>query len=122
MGAILAAMLLLIFMISQSPMISPGQGIDTHRWLHPTLILYPDDEKIVAVLRDGTIYYGQNRVTPEVLLRGLIASGKKTSNIPLYVKADTRVKYGSVVTVIDAAHDAGIQRIAFITEYTRGLY
>jgi len=62
------------------------------------------DAWIVAVTRDGSLFFGVDRVTPEGL-------GDKMKSTPrrrdqkLYIKADARAPFADVRQVLTAAHD-----------------
>jgi biopolymer transport protein ExbD/biopolymer transport protein TolR len=75
-----------------------------------------EDALIVAVSRDGSIYLDDARVAPDDLpdqLREAIRYGTQKA---VYVKADSRAKYGDVKAVLDKIHLAGIEKVTFLTE------
>jgi len=108
--------LLIIFMVV-TPMLQKGISVDLARTANPRLM--PDDDKEdaveVAVTRDGKIYLKMSpvhmdEITPKVkdLLTGRL---DKT----VFIRSDSRAKYGDVVKVVDAIRAAGVESLGLIT-------
>ena len=75
-----------------------------------------EDAINVAITRDGSLYFGHDRV-PAKELPGLIRRAyEHGSERKVYLKADARARYGDVKAVLDQISAAGIQDVAFITE------
>jgi biopolymer transport protein ExbD len=69
---------------------------------------------IVTVTDTGRFYFGIDPVTPDALARKLKDRlSQSTQN--LYIKADARAPYASVVKVVDAAHTAGVAGVTLLT-------
>jgi biopolymer transport protein ExbD/biopolymer transport protein TolR len=69
---------------------------------------------IVTVTDEGKLYFGIDPVTPGSLaerLKGRLSD--RTQN--LYIKADARAPYASVVKVLDAARTAGVANVTLLT-------
>src|SRR5262245_53477984 len=66
-----------------------------------------EDALVVTVTRDGSVFFGVDKVNPTVLgetVRGAL-SGRTDKT--LYIKADARTPYANVVTVVDALRGGG---------------
>ncbi|MNT93431.1 Biopolymer transport protein ExbD/TolR [compost metagenome] len=55
-------------------------------------------------------------VTPEALAEDLAARVKANPKLQVVVGADERVAHGRVVTVMDAARRAGVEKLAFAVD------
>lgn len=68
---------------------------------------------IITVTDSGGLYLGIDQVAPEALAEKLKAraSYKQT----LYIKADAKAPYVSVVKVLDAAHTARVMSVTLLT-------
>jgi regulator of protease activity HflC (stomatin/prohibitin superfamily)/biopolymer transport protein ExbD len=68
---------------------------------------------IVTVTESGKLYLGIDPIAPDSLAEKFKALPARTQN--LYLKADARAPYASVVRVLDAAHAANIANITLLT-------
>jgi biopolymer transport protein ExbD/biopolymer transport protein TolR len=109
--------LLIIFMVI-TPMLQKGQSVDLARTDNPQQM--PDADKedalLVAVMRDGTIYFGQDKVTADQLTAKVKDKLANKTNKMVFVKADARTKYGNVVEVVDNVRSAGVDQLGLLTE------
>jgi len=112
--------LLIIFMVI-TPMLQRGQSVDLAKTNNP--IQMPDADKedalIVAVMRDGRVYFGAQQVGPEELTNKVKERVQNRVNKTVYVKADARAKYKSVVDVVDDVRSAGVDQLGLLTEQRR---
>jgi len=112
--------LLIIFMVI-TPMLQKGVTVDLAQTANPKPM--PDAEKedalIVAVMKDGSIFFDTQRVAPEELTQKvrdrLDRMSSKTSK-EVYVKADARARYKSVVDVVDNVRSAGVDTLGLLTD------
>jgi biopolymer transport protein ExbD len=75
-----------------------------------------EDAIVVAVVRDGAVFLGQDKVDPAQLgsyIRDKLAS--KTDKT-IYLRADARAKYRDVENVIDAIRSAGAEEVGLLTQ------
>ena len=109
--------LLIIFMVI-TPMLQHGTSVDLAKTHNPRQM--PNAEKTdaveLAVTRDGKIYLNAapvelSEITKKV--KDLIANKLDKT---VFVKSDTRAKYGAVVEVIDNVRAAGVEQLGLITE------
>ncbi len=115
--------LLIIFMVI-TPMLQHGVSVDLAKTDSPTAM--PDADKedalLVAVMRDGQIYFGSDRINDpsELANRVKDALANKTDK-EVFVKADARAKYGRVVEVVDNVRSAGVDTLGLLTEQRKPL-
>lgn len=106
------------------PMVTPGVSLDLPRVGHPTRMPAADrrNAMIVAVMRDGKVFFQKDQVNAMNKLSGRIREQiARGSERKVYIKADARTKYGNVSEVLDAVRDAGISNIAFLVDQRRTL-
>jgi len=109
--------LLIIFMVV-TPMLQHGVSVDLAKVNNPEPMADADKEDalLVAVMRDGTVYFGQDKIAPDQL------TGKVKDRIAnrvdkrVYIKADARAKFGSVVAVVDNVRAAGVDELGLLTD------
>ncbi len=103
--------LLIIFMVT-APLMKQGLDVDLPKAKGKEL---PAQERItVTVKRDGKIYLNSKAVSVKEMRRRLKAVSKL--NPTLYLKADRRVPYGTVIKIMAEIKDAGIEKVGLITE------
>src|ERR1041385_8249550 len=109
--------LLIIFMVI-TPMLQKGVSVDLAKVNNPEAM--PDADKedalIVAVMRDGKVYFGNDQSQVDQLtgkIKDRIA-GRVDKRV--YVRADARAKFGSVVEVVDNVRSAGVDELGLLTE------
>jgi biopolymer transport protein ExbD len=69
---------------------------------------------IITVTDGGEIYFGIDLVTPDTLAEKLKGHPSLEAQT-LYIKADARAPYASVVKVLDVAHTARVQSVTLLT-------
>ena len=109
--------LLIIFMVV-TPMLQKGVSVDLAKVNNPEAM--PDADKedalIVAVMRDGKVYFGNDQIAVDQLggkIKDRIA-GRVDKRV--YVRADARAKFGSVVEVVDNVRSAGVDQLGLLTD------
>ena len=111
--------LLIIFMVI-TPMLQKGISVDMAKVNNPTPMQDADKEDalLVSVMRDGTIYFGADKLTGGVdTLTGKVRDRlTNRMNKEVYLKADARAHFGSVVQVVDAVRAAGVDDLGLLTE------
>lgn len=110
--------MLIIFMVV-TPMLQKGVSVDLAKTDNPMAM--PDADKedslLVAVTKDGTIFFGSEKVSADKL--GTLVKDRlsnKTSDKKVFIKADARAKYGDVVQVVDNVRSAGVDQLGLLTE------
>jgi len=72
------------------------------------------DALIVTVTDNAKIYFGIDPVTSDTLAEKLKARPSHHTET-IYIKADARAPYACVVTILDAAHTAGVAGVTLLT-------
>jgi len=109
--------LLIIFMVI-TPMLQHGVSVELAKVNNPEQM--PDADKedalLVAVMRDGTVYFGSDKL-PVDQLTGKVKD-RLTNRVDkrVYVKADARAKFGAVVQVVDNVRSAGVDELGLLTD------
>ncbi len=115
-----ALLVILITMsaVSRSSAQAMQKGISVQLAPTNSAVPVPDadnqDALIVTVTDTGKLYFGIDPVAPSSLaekLKGRLSD--RTQN--LYIKADARAPYASVVKVLDAAHTTGVADVTLLT-------
>jgi biopolymer transport protein TolR len=109
--------LLIIFMVI-TPMLQKSVSVDLAKTDNP--VAMPDADKedslLVAIMRDGSIFFGADKVTPEVLTDKVKDRLANRADKRVFIKADARAKYGAVVEVVDNVRSAGVDELGLLTE------
>jgi biopolymer transport protein ExbD len=94
----------------------PRVAVDLPKVLHPRLVPHArrEDAIIVEVTRDGAIFFGNDRVPPDILHERISEAVKSGSEDAVYINADARTKYKSVKKVIDEVALSGLQSVVFL--------
>jgi len=109
--------LLIIFMVV-TPMLQKGMNVDLAKVTNPEDMpnADKDDAVIVAVTRDGAVYLGQTKTdisTVASQVSDLIA-GRLDKTV--FIKSDSRAKYGDVVKLVDEVRSAGVDNVGLLTD------
>ena len=72
---------------------------------------------MVAIMRDGKVFFGNDLVWPREKLAGQIRP-RLTEGVEkkIYIRADARVPYGVVGQVLDSISVAGVKKIGFLVD------
>jgi len=112
--------LLIIFMVI-TPMLQKSRLVELAKTNNP--IQMPDADKedalIVAVQRDGKVFFDTTQVGPEELTQKIRDRIANRVDKRVYVKADARAHYKSVVEVVDNVRSAGVSELGLLTEQKR---
>ncbi len=108
--------LLIIFMVI-TPLLGPNASVQLPKTDNPVEMLDArGDAPMVALEHDGTIFFGNEAVTREVLTQKVRDQIANRSNKTVYVRADARVRYKSLVDVVDDVRAAGVDQLGLLTE------
>ncbi len=112
--------LLIIFMVI-TPMLQKGTIVEMAKVNNPMQM--PDADKedalIVAVQRDGKVFFDSQMVSPEELTQKVKDRVSSRTNKTVYVRADARAHYKAVVEVVDDVRSAGVDQLGLLTEQKR---
>lgn len=107
-------MTLLIIFIIVAPMIE--QGIDVNLPTAEPRKIDIADVLTIAVSENERVYLENQRVTIDELKERLTNIRAAQDDVAVLIKADTDIKYGKVVEVLDAVRNVGISRLAMATK------
>jgi biopolymer transport protein TolR len=109
---------LVALMMFQTPSTHHGVGPDLPRVDHP--IPMPDanreDAMLVAIMRDGTVFFGNEHVPAEQLTAKIRERLSHHAERKVYIRADARVRYCTVSATLDGIRSAGILRIGILVD------
>jgi biopolymer transport protein ExbD/biopolymer transport protein TolR len=112
--------LLIIFMVI-TPMLQKGVSVDMAKTNNPMPL--PDADKedalIVAVQRDGAVFFDSQKVSAEELTQKVKDRVQSRTNKQVFIRADARAKYKPVVDVVDDVRSAGVDQVGLLTEQRR---
>jgi biopolymer transport protein ExbD/biopolymer transport protein TolR len=109
--------LLIIFMVV-TPMLQKTQSVDLVSTDNPRDMkdADKDDAIVVAITSDGTIYMGNTRIQKEEITGQVKDRISTRLDKTVYVKSDSRAKYGRVVEVVDEIRSAGVDQLGLLTQ------
>ena len=109
--------LLIIFMVV-TPMLQKGVSVDMAKVNNPEQM--PDADKedalLVSVTRDGKVYFGSDQISIDSLTTKVKDRLANKPDKRVYVKADMRSHFGSVVQVVDSVRAAGVDDLGLLTD------
>ncbi|MBZ5720693.1 MAG: biopolymer transporter ExbD [Acidobacteriia bacterium] len=109
--------LLIIFMVI-TPMLQHGVSVDLAKVNNPEQM--PDADKedalIVAVMRGGDVFFGNDKIPVDQLTSKIKDRLANRPDKLVYIKADARAKFGSVVDVVDNVRAAGVDQLGLLTD------
>jgi biopolymer transport protein ExbD len=109
--------LLIIFMVV-TPMLQHGVSVDMAQVNNPEQM--PDADKedalLVAVMKDGRVFFGTDLIAPADLTQKVKDRLASRTDKRVFLKADARAKFGSVVEVVDNVRAAGVDQLGLLTD------
>jgi biopolymer transport protein ExbD len=111
-------LVLLIIMMVITPMLQKGVSVDMAKVNNP--VDMPDADKddaiLLSITRDGTIYLRQNKIDLSQVTSKVKNEVENRLNKVVFIKSDSRTKYGDVVTVVDDVRAAGVEQLGLLTQ------
>src|SRR5947209_6081468 len=109
--------LLIIFMVI-TPMLQHGVSVDLAKTNNPTQMPDADreDALLVAITRDGKVFFGTDQTMPDQLTNKIKDRIANKVDKRVFIRADARAKYGTVVEVVDNVRAAGVDQLGLLTE------
>lgn|SRR5215213_2144583 len=111
---------LLIIMMVVAPMLQAGVSValPKSKYPDPDPNIVKDTSVVIAIPNDGEYYIGRDKIAladvPKAVERAL--KDKPAADQVVYIKSGQKVKYGTVVEVINAVRDSGFDRIGLVSE------
>ena len=110
-------MTLLIIFIIVAPMLE--QGIDVNLPTAEPKHIDVRDVLTITVSENERVYLEDQRVTLEELADRLSSIRTARDDVAVVIKADTELRYGKVIEVLDTVREVGITRLAMATRPAR---
>src|ERR1700684_3923455 len=108
---------LIIFMVV-TPMLQKGISVDMAPVNKPEQM--PDADKedalLVSITRERKVYFGSEQMAVDNLTAKVKDRLANKQDKRVYVKADMRARFGSVVLVVDAVRAAGVDDLGLLTD------
>jgi biopolymer transport protein TolR len=104
---------------SQSAEVPEQKGITVDLPPSSNAVAVPDADKedalVVTVTRDGLVYLGVDLTSTAALAEEVRNVLSNRSQKTLYIKADARVPYATLVGILDSVRTAGVQGVTLLT-------
>jgi biopolymer transport protein ExbD/biopolymer transport protein TolR len=99
-------------------MLQKGVSVDMAKTESPIAMADADKEDalIVAIMRDGTVYFGSEKTPADQLTNKLKDKLANRVDKRVFVRADARARYGAVTDVVDNVRAAGVDQLGLLTE------
>jgi biopolymer transport protein TolR len=109
--------LLIVFMVT-APLLTTGVAVDLPQ-AQSSSLPGQDEPLSVTVSSDGRIYLQESAIELEQLGPRLVAITERRPDTRIFVRGDKAVDYGRVMAVVSAVNQAGIGKVALLTEAPR---
>ena len=109
-------LVLLIIVMLIAPLLRKGVEVILPEAANTVAKAENDEQTVVGVAADGSLYVGSVQVQPQDLVRALQESLDSRSASDVLIKADRTASYGDVMSVFDLLHLAKIETIGLVTE------
>src|ERR1700675_4749761 len=109
---------LMALMMFLTPSTHHGVGVDLPRVNHSVNMrdANREDAVLVAIMRDGKVFFGDEYVTAEQLTDKIRERLSHHAERKVFIRADARARYGTVSAVLDDIRAAGILRISILVD------
>jgi biopolymer transport protein TolR len=107
--------LLIIFMVV-TPMLQSGVDVLLPTGAHSEKKPGKEGDLIISIKQDGTVFVGQDWIPDRNLSTYLKAEHDKNPARLVMLKADKRINFGKIRTVMKAANDAEFTGVSILTE------
>jgi biopolymer transport protein TolR len=111
--------LLIIFMVV-TPMLQQGVDVLLPQGPHAEKKPGKQEDLIISVKADGSVFVGQNWIPDKNLATYLRAEHQKDPARAVMLKADKRINFGKIREVMRAANEAEFTSVAILTENQTG--
>jgi biopolymer transport protein ExbD len=104
--------------VATTPLLCKCVGIDLPNVSHDRLMrdAVREDALVIAVQKDGTVFYRSSKVTPDQLTGAIHAGLLEGARDTVYLRADVRARYAPVKEALEGIRAAGITKIAILTD------
>jgi len=109
--------LLIIFMVV-TPMLQKGRPVMLPKTDRPMKKAESKNELVVSIEVDKNIFIESKWLPEKEFLNSMKELAERNSQKDIIIKADNRLNYGDVKKVLRIMKDAGLEKVALITERT----
>ena len=112
------ALILLCAFMTAEPLVTHGVSVDLAKTKHAQPIPYEtrEDAMLVVLVRDGTIFFRNNKTLVDELPDAIRHATLNGSEKKIYLLVDARAHYGDLSALLAQIQGAGIENICFVTE------
>jgi biopolymer transport protein ExbD len=111
--------LLIIFMVA-TPILQMGLDVEVPPKVEVTGAPPPSEQNqlVVTVRRDGIYLNTQKMASPQALRDALAPQmvSRPPAERVVFINAEDQIAFDAAVTAMDAAHEAGAQKVGFLTD------
>jgi biopolymer transport protein TolR len=95
-----------------------GAGVDLPKVGHPIPmpLALREDAPMVAVLRDGSIWFGTDRLMADQLPSKIREALSRGAERRIYLRADARARYGGVAKALNYVQASGVENVVILAE------
>jgi len=108
--------LLVIFMVT-APLLTVGVPLDLPK-TRATTITEPKKPVIISLNREGEIFIGNERITPDQLESRLTALAAEDANRLVYIRRDRTNTYAQLMDTLGEVNHAGFSKVSLVAEAT----
>ena len=106
--------LLIIFMVA-APLLTAGVKVDLPK-TQASEIREQVEPLTITIQPGGHVFLQETETPLDELVARIQAMRQANSDLPIYVRGDQSVPYGTVMTVMGMLNAAGIAKVALVTE------
>lgn len=109
--------LLIIFMVI-TPLLQNKVSVDMVRSHNATEMdaANKTNAVVISITRDGKIYLGRDEVAPDAVTTQVQSKIEHNLDKTVFMKADSRAKYGDVLGVFNSIRAADVQDVGLLTQ------
>ena len=115
--------LLVVFMVT-APLFSQGYNVELPAVNSKPLQLNRQTQVVISITESGVYYYNQGQRNERLTLRQiqtkLQALQKSKDKLEVFIKGDTKIQYGAVMTLMGSLQQSGIENVGLITQPEKG--
>lgn len=109
--------LLIIFMISSSAMLESGLNVKLPTSKSGSLAKGSDNKPVyITIAADGSLSVNEKRATDDTIVTVLKESLANSADKTVIIRGDESIVLGKAVKIMDAARNAGAEKIAVATK------
>ena len=115
--------LLVVFMVT-APLFSQGYNVELPAVNSKPLQLNRQTQVVISITESGVYYYNEGQRNERLTLRQiqtkLQALQKSKDELEVFIKGDTKIQYGAVMTLMGSLQQSGIENVGLITQPEKG--